>query len=431
MTTKQYKLGLHWMRHDIRINDNQALHRLSELCEQIIVVYVFDPQWRVKNQFGHIHMGKHRHIFLDQALLEVAEAFNKLNISFLQLSEAPVNAINQLMNTGLFDCLSYEKHCGFNELQQIAELKKRDCALAFIEGTSNYLLNHQQLPFTLEDMPDVFSPFRRKVEKALSLRTVLSTSLITQQKGVNEKVLKQIDAMRLTQYIAKDRHSENGYRGGQSSANKRIQTYFFESDNIANYKNTRNGLDGWEFSSRFSAFLAMGCVSPAYIYNQLNKYENERIKNESTYWLFFELLWREFFHLQSHKQGVAFFKYGGIQHNPPHNQHNSERFERWKSGSTGFSIVDAGMNQLAATGFMSNRVRQLAASCFVHELALDWRYGAAYFEEMLIDFDVASNYGNWQYLAGVGSDPRGHRQFNLDKQTATYDPQREFIKTWL
>ena len=89
------------------------------------------------------------------------------------------------------------------------------------------------------------------------------------------------------------------------------------------------------------------------------------------------------------------------------------------------------MQQLNQTGFMSNRGRQLVASCFVHELGLDWRFGAAYFEMMLIDYDVASNYGNWQYLAGVGSDPRGHRKFNLSKQTEIYDPDKSFINNWI
>jgi deoxyribodipyrimidine photo-lyase len=88
------------------------------------------------------------------------------------------------------------------------------------------------------------------------------------------------------------------------------------------------------------------------------------------------------------------------------------------------------MKQLNATGYMSNRGRQLVASCFVHELALDWRYGAAYMEQQLIDFDLGSNWGNWQYLAGVGADPRGHRQFDLAKQTQIYDPEQQFIQRW-
>ena len=88
------------------------------------------------------------------------------------------------------------------------------------------------------------------------------------------------------------------------------------------------------------------------------------------------------------------------------------------------------MHQLNHTGYMSNRGRQLVASCLVHELGLDWRYGAAYFETQLIDYDVCSNWGNWQYLAGVGADPRGSRQFNLEKQTQMYDPNHEFIERW-
>jgi deoxyribodipyrimidine photo-lyase len=88
------------------------------------------------------------------------------------------------------------------------------------------------------------------------------------------------------------------------------------------------------------------------------------------------------------------------------------------------------MKQLKATGYMSNRGRQLVASCFVNELSLDWRYGAAYMEQQLIDFDIAANWGNWQYLAGVGADPRGLRSFDLQKQTHIYDPQHHFIKKW-
>ncbi|WP_459782420.1 FAD-binding domain-containing protein, partial [Photobacterium sp. R1] len=113
------------------------------------------------------------------------------------------------------------------------------------------------------------------------------------------------------------------------------------------------------------------------------------------------------------------------------NRHDETRFQQWCNGKTGYPIVDACMRQLNQTGYMSNRGRQLVASCFVHELALDWRYGAAYFEQQLIDYDVASNWGNWQYLAGVGADPRGWRYFDLEKQTKMYDPDGDFIHRWL
>ena len=112
-----------------------------------------------------------------------------------------------------------------------------------------------------------------------------------------------------------------------------------------------------------------------------------------------------------------------------------ERFKSWTDSTTPYPIVNACMKQLKKTGYMSNRGRQIVASCFINELNLDWRYGAAYFESQLIDYDVGSNWGNWQYLAGVGADPRstqkGGRHFDLSKQQRRYDPNGDFILKWL
>lgn len=107
-----------------------------------------------------------------------------------------------------------------------------------------------------------------------------------------------------------------------------------------------------------------------------------------------------------------------------------ELFKQWCSGDTDYPIVNAIMKQLNTTGYISNRGRQVVASCFVNELGLDWRYGAAYFQQQLIDHDVASNWGNWRYIAGVGADPRGGRHFNLEKQTNIYDPLGDYIAEW-
>jgi deoxyribodipyrimidine photo-lyase len=426
MNKKPYPLGLHWMRNDLRAGDNEALHALIKNCDQIAVVYVFNPQDLVINKYGHLNLGIHRHTFLDQGLKSLQKELSALNIDFYILNGEPSNTIVKLVNDNGIACISYENHYGFNEQKQITTMKERLPHTNFIEGSSQYLLIHEELPFELADMPDVFSPFRRKVEKKLSIRKPITESLSLSE-NKNDRPL---NLQSVKHYEPINVNSENGYIGGEASAKARIYDYFFATNGIATYKETRNGLDGWDFSSRFSAFLALGFVSPAFIYSQLKEYENQRIKNDSTYWLFFELLWREFFHLQAKKQASLFFNVGGIQNKPPTVNHNDTKFEQWKQGRTAYPIVNAAMKQLAATGFMSNRARQLVASCFVHELQLDWRYGAAYFEEFLIDFDVASNYGNWQYLAGVGSDPRGHRQFNLQKQTQFYDPNGAFINKW-
>jgi deoxyribodipyrimidine photo-lyase len=422
-----HAVKLHWMRHDLRVQDNQALSELcSDKAAKVVVVYVFDPRWLVENKFGAKHLGKYRQAFIDQSLREVKSELDKLNISFLCLTGDPAETITTLIAELDIKTISAEFHAGFNEQQQLSKVLARNANTKLILGYSNALFHPEQLPFELSDMPDVFSPFRRKIEKNYSV--VPPCSNIQPRPLYNKVTITNL----CPEYAPADRNYNNGYHGGQASALRRIDEYFFKNHGIAEYKITRNGLDGWDFSSRLSAFLAVGCISPRHIYFLLKQYEQQHTENDSTYWLFFELLWREFFHWQAVKQGAKFFQYTGIQNGiAPTARHNDSDFENWKTGQTGYPIVDACMRQLAKTGWMSNRGRQLVASCFVHELNLDWRYGAAYFEELLVDFDVASNYGNWLYLAGVGSDPRGHRQFNLDKQTQIYDPQGTFRATWL
>jgi deoxyribodipyrimidine photo-lyase len=113
------------------------------------------------------------------------------------------------------------------------------------------------------------------------------------------------------------------------------------------------------------------------------------------------------------------------------NRVDERLFQAWINGETGDEFVDANMRELKLTGFMSNRGRQNVASYFVHELKLDWRLGAAYFEQQLIDYDASSNWGNWAYVAGVGNDPRENRVFNTEKQAQQYDPKQMYRKLWL
>jgi deoxyribodipyrimidine photo-lyase len=134
------------------------------------------------------------------------------------------------------------------------------------------------------------------------------------------------------------------------------------------------------------------------------------------------------------KYGTSLFKLGGIRGKEINRFEPfdaSDRFDAWVNGQTGDDFVDANMRELKLTGFMSNRGRQNVASFLVHQLKLDWRKGAAYFEKQLIDYDVFSNWGNWAYLAGVGNDPRENRVFNTKRQAEMYDPGGEYIRKWL
>ena len=187
---------------------------------------------------------------------------------------------------------------------------------------------------------------------------------------------------------------------------------------------------GTEYSSKFSSWLANGCISARTIYWEIQKYEQQFGSNTSTYWLVFELIWRDYFKYLSLKHKNNLFNIQGIKQVNYRWKKDTEVVSAWIHGKTSNAFVNANMIELKLTGWMSNRGRQNVASFFAKELLLDWRIGAAYFESMLLDYDVHSNYGNWQYVAGVGNDPR-NRRFNVQWQAKKYDAQGKYQHTWL
>jgi len=241
------------------------------------------------------------------------------------------------------------------------------------------------------------------------------------------------------------------YRGGETAALQRVHSYLWDSNAIAKYKQTRNGSLGNFYSTKFSMYLATGCISARTILHEIALYEEKRSgTTENTYWVLFELLWRDYFHLIMDKCGSDLFKVNGIQHNKKKTwnginytvptdlaafqkgrlDHTTHKFEQWIMGNTGFPIIDAWMRELALTGFMSNRGRQNVASFLVFNLQVDWRCGAEYFEHILLDSDPGSNYGNWQTIAGVGVQARDNI-FNIIKQSHQYESAGNYMAAWL
>jgi deoxyribodipyrimidine photo-lyase len=142
------------------------------------------------------------------------------------------------------------------------------------------------------------------------------------------------------------------------------------------------------------------------------------------------LLWRDFFRFVARKYDTALFRPTGILNVQKPWKEDWQAFERWKQGITGVGFVDANMRELLLTGFMSNRGRQNVASYLVKDLKVHWLMGAEWFESHLIDYDVCSNYGNWNYAAGIGNDPREDRYFNIPKQASMYDPHGDYVRRW-
>jgi deoxyribodipyrimidine photo-lyase len=219
------------------------------------------------------------------------------------------------------------------------------------------------------------------------------------------------------------------FQGGEHAALQRLEYYLWDSQLLSRYFTIRNGMLGGDYSSKLSPWLAHGCISPRQIWAECTQYEQTYGSNKSTYWLVFELLWRDFFRLFCMKHGNRVFMSTGAKGSSALWRSDPEAAERWKTGHTGVPLVDANMRELAATGFQSNRGRQNVASYLCLDLQLDWRIGADHFESFLIDHDVTSNYGNWNAAAGL----TGGRinKFNLSKQSRDYDPQGNYIRTWL
>jgi deoxyribodipyrimidine photo-lyase len=207
--------------------------------------------------------------------------------------------------------------------------------------------------------------------------------------------------------------------GGASAAHRHWRQYR-DRRLPDTYKDTRNGLLGSDFSSRLSPWLAWGCISPRRVAHELAAYEAAHGANDGTYWLWFELLWRDFFSLRAdHARGDA------VAIDPV-----DPRWRALETAQLGHPFVDAGMRELNATGFLSNRMRQIVASYCIHDLGWPWWVGEAYFARQLVDYDPASNVGNWRYIAGTGADPRGGRHFNVEKQRETYDADDAYTRFW-
>ena len=221
------------------------------------------------------------------------------------------------------------------------------------------------------------------------------------------------------------------FAGGETAGLERMEHYFAGTRALSRYKETRNGLLGPDYSSKFSPWLAHGCLSPRRIHAEVRRYEATVTKNDSTYWLVFELLWREYFRWLAAKYGDRIFYPGGIRDVDVSTYIDRGALQNWRLGETGQDFIDANMRELLLTGFMSNRGRQNVASYLVRDLAIHWRAGAAYFESMLIDYDVYSNWGNWNYAAGVGTDPREDRYFNPTVQAERYDRKGRYVRHWL
>jgi deoxyribodipyrimidine photo-lyase len=426
------KNSLVWFRNDLRISDNSILTDACKMADKVIAVYCFDPRQYATGEFGFVKTGKFRAKFLIESVADLKQQLSRLNIPLFVSLKRPEDYIPGLIAAHRINQLHFQKEWTRDELEVENNVRKAiPEKLEIFSQFDQFLFHPDDIPFDHpQQIPMVFTAFRKKLEKYASVGEPLPLPppLAETNNIDNETELPALTDLGHTDFDA-DPRSAMPFPGGELAAWQRIQQYFFESEHLKNYKQTRNGLVGTDYSSKFSPWLANGSISARSIYEQVLKFEEEVHKNSSTYWMIFELIWRDFFKYISLKHGDAIFHLGGILNKKYHWRSDAGILRSWIEGETKYDFVNANMKELKATGWMSNRGRQNVASFWAKEMEQDWRIGASYFESMLIDYDVHSNWGNWMYNAGVGNDPRD-RKFNIERQAEMYDNDYEFRNLW-
>ena len=426
------KIGLVWFRNDLRIADNASLANATKECEKVIAIYCFDPRQFEQSKYGNFKKTeKFRTKFNIESVRELKSNLEKINISLLVYHQNPEEIIPILVTEFDIKTIYFQEEWTKDEVRVENEFKtKVDNSIEFKTVYDQFLFHPKDIPFSINDIPNVFTQFRNKCEKSSKIRTESVAKAMTISNLIeNKTVVPTLKDLGFEEFVS-DSRTAFPFKGGENQALKRMENYFWDTENLSSYKITRNGLIGADFSSKFSPWLANGCISAKTIYWQICEYEQQVEKNDSTYWLIFELIWRDYFKYISMKFGQKIFKIGGILDKDYDWKSNKSAIDNWINGNTQEPFVNANMIELQKTGFMSNRGRQNVGSYFAKNLLLDWRIGAAYFESMLIDYDVHSNYGNWMYVSGVGNDPRD-RKFNIKLQAENYDGENKFQNLWL
>jgi deoxyribodipyrimidine photo-lyase len=460
-----------WFRHDLRLHDNPALTRAVQLARQrrtwLLPVVVHDPaQTTALTPWGFARQGPHRRQWVAEGVAALAHSLHALGTPLWVCHADPVATLIDCVQHLQASALVCEDIPAPEEQATVAALRARlaashaatpahACEVSTVWQST--LFAPESLPMPPNQVPDTFTAFRQKLEasgttEAQPLPTVTDWPSAPHANGHRPDPLPMQAGLPAPAFARETpaAHAPQSSQqpaafsawlqpvmagapavaghGGEAAALAHLARYCAQGLPHT-YKATRNALMGFEHSSRWSPWLASGALSARQAMAAIRRFEAERGASDSTYWLWFELLWRDHFRWMNVKHGAALYRARGLSSLPPP-AHNAQGFKRWCSGHTSQPLVDAGMRELAATGWLSNRLRQIVASYLIHDLGGDWRAGAAWFEHALIDFDPCSNQGNWAYIAGRGTDLRGGRRFNTDKQTQDHDPQGHYRRLW-
>jgi deoxyribodipyrimidine photo-lyase len=411
MTT--FENGLFIFRRDLRVIDNNGLNLANSKCKRIYPVFIFTPeQVTGANKFKSDNAVQ----FMIETLQDLSSQINKMGGKLLCFYGHNVAIVSYLIKSldinAVFFNADYSPYAIHRELSIIQLCDKMGVDVEY--GNDYYLHPPGTIVNGTGGPYQKFTPFynaslRKKVESPASLRKIHFAS---SNKHLEHSISLD-DALKKFTRINPDIL----VHGGRTEAIKQLK---IASKNIKNYPRTHNELS--HPTSQLSAYIKFGCISIREVY-KIFRSKHDFIR---------QLFWRDFY------ANILYSFPDVLGHalKPSYNKikwhHNTNWFNAWTNGETGFPVVDAGMRELNSTGYMHNRARLITSSFLIKTLLIDWQKGEQYFAKKLTDYDPASNNGNWQWTAGSGADSQPYfRIFNPWLQAENFDPNCEYIKKWI
>ena len=447
--------ALCWFRTDLRLDDHEALalalRHARDAGGTVIAVYCLDPRVvGATTPLGFDKTGPFRLRFLCEALADLRAALRARGSDLVIRHGRPEEVLPALAReTGATRCTYHEEATDEEtRTEDAVELALASMRIPCESAWGHTLVHLDDLPFDVERLPVQFTTFRERVERPAkapadrAFRRECAPRAPLDAPTVLPPLPPALDAGALPTPASlgvtvpgDDARATRRVTGGETAGLARLRSWIWEARGLPRYKETRNGLLRADDASVLSAWLAHGCLSPRRVHAEVTRWEAAHGRSEGSYWLVFELLWRDFFRFVALQQGTRLFALDGfngrrLRWRTLDDAAARADFERWRTGTTGEPFVDAAMRELMATGLTSNRMRQNVASWLVKRLEVDWRAGAQWFESRLVDYDPCSNWGNWAYVAGVGNDPRGDRVFDPVRQARLYDSDGAYVAHW-
>ena len=382
-----------------------------------------------KNASGNSKTGSLRARFLIEAVADLRKNLQGLGGDLIVRTGNPAEILPQLAEQYQVNEVYHHREVAHEETdiseQVEAALWKMKLNLKHFIGHTLY--HKEDLPFPIKDIPDSFAVFKKKVERDSNVRPCIGTpEQITTPEITDAGKIPTLEVLGLDEPAA-DLFRANIFTGGETTALLQLQKFFDKTARAGSAKSAK--ASAVELSSQLSPWVAIGCISLRQVYWEVIKHQQSNSSPFANV-LLLDLLWRDYFRFMFKKHGQKFIAVKETDEANDIAENQDELFETWKNGETGIPMIDAIMHQLNTSGFINKHTRQTTALFLVNELKVDWMKGAAYFEEKLIDYSPASNWGNWAFIAGV-NDARESKYNVTAKPANELETKSDYIDTWL